>query len=463
MSIQRSRAALFAARFFLAVAVLFHLAMLGSLLSEPFELIHGIHLTGSKSHPQEVKEYRGYLDIFFHDTDRVPRGLDFFSIYQAGYNYRHGMTVYYGVRKHRFGETAQIVPYFSGFRYLPAYAFAYGSLLTIVSPWKSYWIWTCIVEILLMLNIFLIRRYRVDTPWKLLAASLWLAYSPYYVELHIGQQSMVTATLLHMTALAALNQKNGSRDIWYGLSVVWKINTIIFLPLWVKMRRWWSICLIVTATLLLAAPYFFLHPDSFHEFISYFHQKFIAVGPSSMGFWSFSASILSKSGVSQDGIRMILSIWSLAILSLSSLATLLPHRVNFLRALGLWICTYYLSYQYVWEHHYVMLLPLFTFLLLQSKKLRWVVIWFFCAIPTPYILWRNPEIAMPETTWSIWQIVIYHGMKIIPVIIAYILLLVSIQEQNKVTEKQWDPISLLTFRKDSHAAAIERHSINPPS
>ncbi len=381
----------------LCSGVVVHLLMIGSLLSEPFSLEHGVNLVGSRSHPQEAEDCRGYLDAWFHDTDRVPRGLDFFSIYQAGRNFLRGHSVYYGVRVHRLGDEALVVPYFSGFRYLPAYAYMFGTVLNILPPWSSYWAWIAVVELLLCVNLLLIRKYTMTPATQRLLAAMWLIYSPYYVELHIGQQSMVTATLIHICIITHQSKRPWMRDASYAGSVIWKINTALFLPVWVKLKRWKTLLSLSLLTALLSIPYFLMVNGSYAEFRSYFHHKFIAAGPNSLGFWTFFTQFLDHIGISHSGIRIILKIWSLLVIGVSGIATMLPKRIRFSNALMLWICVYFLTYQYVWEHHYVMLLPLFSAGMVDRELRKWtILLWIFCALPTPYFFFNIPDFRCPS-------------------------------------------------------------------
>ncbi len=408
---------------FLILASGIHLMMIGSLFSEPFALEHGVNLEGTVSHPVEIDKYKGFLDVWFHDTDRVPRGLDFFSIYQAGRNFLRGQSVFYGVREHRDGPEALVVPYFSGFRYLPVYAYSFGVILNILPPWHSYWAWVIFVQILLFFNLYLTRYIPVSPPIRRVIIAMWLAYSPYYIELHIGQQSMVTTTLIHIAVIAHLNKRTKLRDTSYVVSVLWKINTALFLPIWLKLKRWKTIAALIILTFCLSAPYFLLVEGSFQEFSSYFQHKFIAAGPNSLGLWAFWVQILQRFSLDHATIRHSLTIWSFIIAATASAATLLPRKICFYKALSMWICVYFLTYQYVWEHHYVMLLPVFTVgMLFKNLRLPTTLLWFFCAAPTPYIVLNDPSVPMPQLYWTFLEKTVYHGTKVIPVLVFFCLL-----------------------------------------
>ncbi len=406
--------------FIVLLGVAIHGSMLVSLVAEPFEWLPGHNMTGTLSHPQEDTTLRGFWDPFFHDSDRVPRGLDFFSIYQAGYYFSIGQPIYYGVRESTLGNETLVVPYFSGFRYLPVYAYTFGYLLTILSPWTSYWIWIGCVELLFGFNLLLLCRTDNPLHLKIIAAFMWLAYSPYFIELHIGQQSMVTVTLLHVMILRNANQK--LRDTSYILSVLWKINTLLFLPVWIRLRRYGTIIILVSSIILVSAPYFIRFPDTLKEFLSYFGSKFIATGPNSFGVWSLVASVWHTCSFDSSILPYLLKIWTVVVLMIAASATFFSKHFCFEKALCMWSCSYFLTYQYVWEHHYVLLMPVFSSLLFKDKSLRWTIPWVFCALPTPYYFLNIPTLSMPQSQWTIIELLFHHSTKIIPVIVTFGLL-----------------------------------------
>lgn len=414
-----------------------HLSLIGSILSEPFELEPSSHLLGSKTHPVEAPEIKGYWDPYFHDTDRVPRGLDFFSIYQAGYNFTHGMSVYYGVREHSYGPEHLVVPYFSGFRYLPYYAVIYGSLLSLVPPWPSYWMWICTVECLLLLNIAIIWHLIQSKEIAIVLSALWLGFTPYYIELHIGQQSMITVTLLHLTALFHVRSKFSCRDLSYNISVIWKLNTVIFIPIWFKLKRFKSIGTLVVFSLLLSIPYYLIVPGSFAEFSSYFHHKFIAAGPNCHGIMALWIAIWQDAELPPQILSEFLLLWKWSIYIAAIAATIIPRRIAFLPSLAMWICVYFLTYQYVWEHHYILMLPAYSMIASSFKPRFWIIPCILHALPSPYYWFNISDMQMPQEAWNTMQDLLYYGFRPVPVLFLFIVLAI----QNIFTSSQayFDP------------------------
>ncbi|MBN2053824.1 DUF2029 domain-containing protein [bacterium] len=370
-------------------------------------LVHGIFLAALPA---------GGLDFLFHDATRdYGKGFDFFSIYQAGYNFTHGMSIYFGVRDHSYGEEFKVVPYFSGFRYLPIYAYTYGVALTLFEPWHSYWIWVTIVELLLIMNILVLRRLSDERGTFLVTAGMWLAYSPYYLELFMGQQSMVTVTLLTVICYGLARRRYRLVDGGYIASVMWKLNTLLAVPLMLRLRRFRGLLLLTVLVLLTSAPYFLLVEGSWHEFVLYFKVKMIADGPNSLGLWALAAMLHKRAGLPPGTLRPLLQVMTLLVLGGSGLVTFLNRESDPIRLLAVWISSFYLAYRYVWEHHYVIILPLLAVLWLRERRLFILAVWLLLAVPTPFALLHRPDLPMPQVAWTWWQDLAVHA-KVLPVL-----------------------------------------------
>jgi hypothetical protein len=97
-----------------------------------------------------------------------------------------------------------------------------------------------------------------------------------------------------------------------------------------------------------------------------------------------------------------------------------PRPIDIPLHLCLWLTTYFLVYHHVWEHHYVMLLPVFSYLYWRTGS-RAVLVLFGCiALWTPYILvdprgWANWDISMYwRPLEPRWMDVAYHASKAAP-------------------------------------------------
>jgi len=86
--------------------------------------------------------------------------------------------------------------------------------------------------------------------------------------------------------------------------------------------------------------------------------------------------------------------------------------------IALWICTFFLIYKDIWEHHYVFLLPIFIALYAQSfsPKLLWLLA--FIALPTPFIFIDIESGSYgaidPEREWAIGTSLLYRSSKLLP-------------------------------------------------
>ena len=96
---------------------------------------------------------------------------------------------------------------------------------------------------------------------------MWLCYSPFFLELYMGQFSFVQGALVFIVLLAALQGELGlgSDMAWVG-SVLWKQNTALLFPLLVRLGRWRALGTCILLLVVTAGPYFFLVPGSFAAF-----------------------------------------------------------------------------------------------------------------------------------------------------------------------------------------------------
>lgn len=391
----------------------------------------------------------GALDFMFHDATRdYGKGFDFFTIYQAGYNFLHGMNIYFGVREHSYGPEHLVVPYFSGFRYLPFYAYTYGVVLTLVSPWTAYWLWIAFIEGLLLFNIALTKRLAPTRAAFYQGAGMWLAYSPLYLEWFMGQQSMVTVTLLHLIGYGFVRGRQRLSDWGYIGSALWKLNTLMALPLFIRLKRYRMLLILGGIMIVSSAPYFALMDGSWREFALYFKVKMIADGPNAQGLWALSAMLYKRAGLNTASLLPALKLMTWCIIGVSGLATIIRGSSNPVRLLSIWICTFYLSYRYVWEHHYIIILPLVVLLWVHFHSKAALVAWALVALPTPFALFNIPGVSMPQSQWTWQQDFLMHS-KVLPVLGLWLVLCmheiypVLTGRERLFDPRQWLPLGWL--------------------
>ena len=86
---------------------------------------------------------------------------------------------------------------------------------------------------------------------------------------------------------------------------------------------------------------------------------------------------------------------------------------------------YFLIYHHVWEHHYVMILPVLVILSIRNESVWLWVVYVLLALPTPFYLIdpRGRVAVFDAMRWTpirpLWQDLIYHASKAVPVLVLY--------------------------------------------
>src|SRR5712692_1816418 len=92
---------------------------------------------------------------------------------------------------------------------------------------------------------------RADPNLAARLAAMWLVFTPYYLEQFMGQFSLIQAALIFgmlllvsretgygAGATGPISRFSGHFDAIWIASLIWKINTIVFVPVYVRLRRW---------------------------------------------------------------------------------------------------------------------------------------------------------------------------------------------------------------------------------
>lgn len=367
----------------------------------------------------------GFLNRLFFDATVTHgrRGWDFYALYQAGHNVLSGHSVY----QSDGAQIDMVIPdgAYTPFRYLPVSAYTVGVLLNLVSPLWAYRLWVAFVELCLLACIWL--TWRIAPPAKRIPlTAMWLCFTPFYLELYMGQFSFVQGALVFaMLTVAPLLD-----GAWIA-SVLWKQNTLLLAPLMVRLRRWKALLLLAGLVALTAGPYFALVPGSLTAFLGNLRSdppwfQFGNLGFRQLVFdamWSAADTlhfdIAPETYVwAQRGVVAVFLFLPLAL-------TLLDRHPDITLHISLWMATYFLIYHHVWEHHYVMLLPVLVTLSMRLGS-RWLwIIYLLLALPTPYAL-IDPggQVAVLDAMrWTpirpLWQDLLYHASKAIPALLLY--------------------------------------------
>jgi hypothetical protein len=368
----------------------------------------------------------GQLDPLFHDADRYPRGIDFYSVYQAGDALLQGRSIY------DFPVPAGVVPYAFPYRYLPFVAYALALPLNALPPERAYWAWVVAIEAMVAGNAWLTYRLAPDARWGWIAAAMWYASTPLYLEIYMGQWSLLMATLLFLTAAALAGKERWMAAPAWAVSLVIKTISVLLTPVLVRMREARALAAGAVALVALNAPYFLLRPGdgrkfwdaNFRDYWTTPESRLISTSTGNLGLTGFVRSVwLALDERAADTPTWLGLLVVAGVLGVSLLATF-RGRAGAEVLVALWLAAYFLVYSDVWEHHYVMLLPALALLVARRPEVRLVaiVVFVLVALPTPYWLFeralsnRPPDARLlaPELYWPEWARVVYHGAKAAP-------------------------------------------------
>ena len=356
------------------------------------------------------------LRPLFNDASHTRRGFDFGVFYLAGHALAEGRDIY-------------SVSGAFGFRYLPAFALI-ASFFAHFQPLTAYLLHLCCTELFLAANLYLTWRW-VEEPRRGLALFMWLAYSPYFLELYMGQVSFWAASLLFWLIVGLHSGRKWAAGFcWMGALLV-KPNALILAPALLRLRAWRVLALGLLAGLLTSLPYFLLHPDSLAAFFAAnVHSSPVQGALTHAGNLGLQGGLVSVAA--QLAGRPLAELTSLADLPLagraviyfSQAAILVAALVATLRGrdalplLALWMCTFFLVYKDVWEHHYVFLQPVLVGLYAHSGSSKLLWIFAFIALPTPFVFFDiEPGVygpIDPERTWGPVASIAYRSTKLIP-------------------------------------------------
>lgn len=368
----------------------------------------------------------GLWDRFTFDSTVTHgrRGWDFFALYQAGHNLLTGRSVYQSDND----KIDVVVPLYTPYRYLPLPACTIGVLVNAVPPKLAFWLWVGLVEMVLLVCARASWRLGAGSGHGAAMAAMWLCFTPYYLEIYLGQFSLVQASLVFAMMLAALRRELRWRsDLAWVVSLLWKQNTALFIPLYLRLKRrrallWGSLAIMATSV-----PYFALHPAALAAFLGNLRGGPPSHHLGNLGVrqWLFSLVSALSPGLSSADHVWLQRVWVVAVLAIGLWVTFTDRRIDPLLHLCMWTTIFFLAYHDVWEHHYVMLLPVYV-LLYHSTHAAWVlVLYLLTAVWTPYVLVDPQGIAASNAAlrWTPLEPrildVCYHASKALPTLVLW--------------------------------------------
>ena len=356
------------------------------------------------------------LRPLFNDASHTRRGFDFGVFYLAGQALVEGRDIY-------------SVSGAFGFRYLPAFALI-ASFFAHFQPLTAYLLHLCCTELFLAANLYLTWRW-VEEPRRGLALFMWLAYSPYFLELYMGQVSFWAASLIFWLIVGLHSDRRWAVGLCWAGALLVKPNALILAPALLRLRAWRVLVLGLLAGLLTSLPYFLLHPDSLAAFFAAnIHGSPVQGALTHAGNIGLQGGLVSV--VAQLAGRPLAELTTLADLPFAGRVVLYCSQAAILAAalvatyrgrdtlplLALWMCTFFLVYKDVWEHHCVFLQPVLVGLYAHSGSPKLLWIFAFIALPTPFVLFDiEPGVygpIDPERTWGPAVSIAYRSTKLIP-------------------------------------------------
>lgn len=364
----------------------------------------------------------GWLNLLFNDSSHTPQGYDFQVYYLAGKAVLGGQDPY-GVQ----GAF--------GFRYLPAFAHTVARCFALLPPLTGYLVYLLVSEMILAADVWLTWKWAPPGRDRAVAVCMWVAPTPLYLELYMGQVSLWAASLLFYAFYALDRGEIRRAGLVWSAAVLVKPNALLLLPAFARQRLLGPLILCGLAVLCTSLPHFAFFPGSWDTFcrlnLGSGQVEGALTHAGNLGLWGLLVSLCAKTaGLPIAHLHGLadLPLWSRAVVLLIPLAVLAASLAATLRAavpdpllpFTLWLTTFFLVYKDVWEHHYVFLLPVLVVLYLRTPSPWLLAAAVAVALPTPLVfldLYPGVEDNIdPERTWTAWTSLLYRSPKLIPVL-----------------------------------------------
>ena len=203
----------------LASAVLLHLVLVGSIVTQP--------LDGGT--PPTTRRFVT-AGLSYDSANWPGPGGDFFALYHAGLQVRAGKS------PHDLGESPRVTPYFVRYIYSPLLAQTLGRGVSLASPRAAYVGWVVVIELCLAAWLVVLWRSSLDALTKTAAICILLVNQPYLLELHMGQFTFVAAACAILAAMAAAESGIGGAAL-LAAGVLIKTFPVATLPAFAADRR----------------------------------------------------------------------------------------------------------------------------------------------------------------------------------------------------------------------------------
>ncbi|HUT02601.1 MAG TPA: glycosyltransferase 87 family protein [bacterium] len=373
----------------------------------------------------EMRRERGVhlWDRLFYDSTKYEVGFDFFGLYKGALDLLRGRSIYQEARYDQ-NETVfsdEAVPYYCPYIYPPLVSYFMVPLAIALTPFRAFVVWTLIQELLLVWCIMLSRGLFTSDWHKSIVTAMWLCFGPYYLLLYIGQTSFVIAACLMLLGWSYIAGRPRAGDWAWIISVALKLLTLIAAPILLRFKRYRAVIIAIAIVIAASAPYFAFHPQDVEFFAYLVKSRTVApyggdLSHSEVSYYLFGPEL--GQGVSK------VFMWAVIMFSLA--LTFLPKKVRFVDGLSLWMCTYFLAYIRVWEHHYVMIVPILVLLFYSTRSNFVLVMFVLLALPTPFFPYSGYCCKA--------QNLAHHLFKLVPVAMLYVFVAKTIIARRKEVE-----------------------------
>ncbi len=327
------------------------------------------------------------LDFLFRDANHTDPGGDFFQYYQSGYDARYGTSIFENYRedtpKDLVRKLKSVAPFHPPNRYPPGFVYTFGVILSLFSPWNAYVVWVLLHEAVLLLCVLLTwRMVRPDFFRFLFLAGLWTGFSPWYLELYMGQANfLIMAGIFFLGAYLLKHIGPFSAGLSWVVTLITKPMTLLFVPLFLVLKRYRLVVTVLAVSLAVNLPYFLVRPDDAELFINWSLGQEMVFNPGNYCF----QNLLYHFHFSDTLVKVI----SYLLLGSGVAVTLLTGRRSPTANLALWTAIYMLSYAHVWQHHQVILLPAIILMLITSRRTRYIIPWAIMTIPSLFYIFES--------------------------------------------------------------------------
>jgi len=367
----------------------------------------------------------GIIDPLFNDSShRIGKGGDFFQFYQAGSDLLSGDSIYQTENK------KLKVPYGALYKYPPLLACTVGIISQPVSPWSAYKIWIIIIGCAFVIMLFFIKAI-VPADDFLPVLCFSLVFTPYYLDLYHGQTNTVMAMLIAMVMYGFLKKRSFLSFAALCVSLNIKLMTVLLIPVYLSKKNWKKLLLTLLVSVCFFFPYFLFFKSDLSFFIryvfgfpvGYFYQA------GNLGIYPFLRDILSFFTYNKEVILSVQSLWILCVLAVSVFIHIYSKKRDSLDLVVLWICTFFVAFKFVWEHHFVMLIPVLAVEYTRNNKRSIGFLWLLFALPTMFYFLDidlGGGYTEVQSYWSDSTSFLYHSSKILPMLIFYSLVVLRL-------------------------------------